>query len=79
MDRLQILALYDWADGACFRHPCKGTVPTAVVGVLHPPAVGEREVRACAECVIALEEERRERARRGESGMHPDADRRVAE
>lgn len=64
MDRQQILDLYDWADGVCFRHPGKGTVPTTVVGTLHPPAVGEREVRACTECVIGMEDIRREQAAR---------------
>jgi len=64
MDKQQILDLYDWADGVCFRHPGKGTVPTAVVGTLHPPAVGEREVRGCAECVITMEDIRREQAAR---------------
>lgn len=64
MDRQQILNLYDWRDGTCFRHPCKGTVPTAVVGVIHPHADGEYEVRGCADCVIAMEDIRREDAAR---------------
>jgi hypothetical protein len=64
MDRQQILDLYEWAPGVCFRHPAKGEVPTAVVGVVHPRAAGEREVRGCAECVLTLEGARREQAAR---------------
>jgi hypothetical protein len=64
MDRTQILDLYEWTDGACFRHPGKGDVPTTVVGVIHPREDGEREVRACGECVIAMEVTRREEAAR---------------
>jgi hypothetical protein len=62
MDRQQILDLYAWDDGVCFRHPDKGEVPTAVVGYVHPLADHEREVRACAECVITMDHIRRERS-----------------
>jgi hypothetical protein len=62
MDRQQILDLYDWSEGVCFRHPSKGRVPTAVVGAIHPRDDREREVRACRDCVIALEGTRREQA-----------------
>jgi hypothetical protein len=71
MDRQQILALYDWADGVCFRHPSKGEVPTTVVGVVHPRADGEKAVRGCAECVIAMEDVRREEAARRGSRYRP--------
>ena len=71
MDRQQILDLYDWAPGTCFRHPSKGEVPTAVVGTIHPQACGEREVRGCAECVIAMEDIRREEAARTGSEYRP--------
>lgn len=64
MDRRQILDLYDWADGICFRHPARGEVATAVVGVIHPQPAGEKEVRGCADCVIAMEDIRREQAAR---------------
>jgi len=64
MERQQILDLYDWTDGLCFRHPSKGVVPTAVVGVVHPRQDGEREVRACQECVVRMEDIRREEAAR---------------
>jgi hypothetical protein len=64
MDRQQILDRYRWALGVCFRHPRKGQVPTAVVGHIHPQAAGEREVRGCEDCVIAMEDMRREEAAR---------------
>lgn len=71
MDRQQMLDLYTWQLGICFRHPGKGEVPTAVVGVIHPVAEGEHEVRACAGCVIALEDIRREAAARSGSEYKP--------
>lgn len=71
MDRQQILDLYEWEDGVCFRHPDKGVLPTAVVGVIHPRADGEREVRGCADCVIAIEDMKREEAARSGSGYEP--------
>lgn len=64
MDRQQILDLYEWRDGTCFRHPSKGMVPTTVVGFVHPRSDGEREVRGCEDCVIAMEDIRREDAAR---------------
>lgn len=64
MDRDRILALYDWQPGVCFRHPEKGEVPTAVVGVIHPRADDEKAVRACGDCLIAMEDIRREEAAR---------------
>lgn len=63
MDREQILDLYEWTDGTCFRHPARGVVATAVVGVIRPEG-GEREVRACKECVLTMEDIRREEAAR---------------
>jgi len=64
MNRQQILDLYDWQPGVCFRHPGKGEVPTALVKKLHPRGDGEHEVRACEQCVIAIEDVRREMAAR---------------
>lgn len=64
MNRQQILDLYDWKSGTCFRHPGKGAVPTVIVGVIRPREDGEREVRACAECVVMMEDIRREEAAR---------------
>lgn len=71
MDRQQILDLYQWEPGVCFRHPDKGELPTAVVGAIHPRADGEREVRGCADCVIAMEATRREEAARSGSEYEP--------
>lgn len=71
MDREQILDLYEWHPGICFRHPGRGEVPTAVVGVVHPREDGEREVRACEECVVMMEDIRREDAARSGSGYEP--------
>ncbi|GGW98442.1 hypothetical protein [Streptomyces chartreusis] len=71
MDREQILSLYEWEDGVCFRHPSKGEVPTAVVGHVHPREDGEREVRGCAECVIGMEDIRREDAARSGGEYEP--------
>lgn len=71
MDRQQILNLYEWSDSVCFRHPCAGKIPTAVVGVIHPRADGDKEVRACADCVIAMEDIRREEAGRSGNVYRP--------
>lgn len=71
MDRQQILDLYDWAPGICFRHPGKGEVQTALVKVLHPRGDGEHEVRACQECVVAIEDARREMAARSGKSYEP--------
>lgn len=71
MNRQQILDLYTWRDGVCFRHPGKGRVPTAVVGAIHPREEGEHEVRGCEECVVAIEDERREMAARSGSEYEP--------
>jgi hypothetical protein len=71
MDRQQILDLYDWAPGTCFRHPERGEMPTALVGTIHPRCDGEHEVRACADCVIAMEDARRETAARPGSEYEP--------
>jgi hypothetical protein len=64
MDREQILDLYEWRPGICFRHPCKGKVPTARVGLVVLPDKGGHEVRACGDCVIALDDMKRESSSR---------------
>jgi hypothetical protein len=71
MDRQQILSLYEWQPGTCFRHPCKGEVQTAVVGSIHPRGEVEREVRGCEDCVIAMEGIRREEAARSGGEYEP--------
>lgn len=62
MDREQILALYAWATGICFRHPNADEVETTAVKKVHPRHGGEEEVRACRACVLAIERDRREAA-----------------
>lgn len=64
MDRQQILGLYEWEPGVCFRHPSKGEVPTAHVETIRPSAGGLQDVRACGECVIDMEEQRKALAAR---------------
>lgn len=59
MDREEILSLYDWQPGVCFRHPGKGEVPTAHVKTIRPRAGGREDVRACEDCILELEAERR--------------------
>jgi hypothetical protein len=63
MERQQILDLYEWRTGVCFRHPSKGRVPTAHIKTIRPPAGGLQDVRACEECVVSMEDKRRDAAR----------------
>lgn len=69
MEREQILDLYDWELGICFRHPAKGEVPTAHVETIRPPAGGIQDVRACEECILDMASQRA--ATRGERCQHP--------
>ena len=71
MNRQQILDLYDWQPGVCFRHPDDGEVPTALVRVLHPRDTDEHPVRACEGCVIAIEDAKREMAARSGGTYEP--------
>ena len=71
MDHQEILSLYQWRAGVCFRHPEKGTAETAAVKTLHPRGEDDRVVRACADCVIAIEQARREAADRAGSVYEP--------
>ncbi len=71
MDPQEILSLYVWRTGICFRHPEKGAVDTAAVKTLRPRGEEERVVRACADCVIAIEDARREEAARAGSVYEP--------
>lgn len=63
MDRRDILALYEWATGDCFRCAQAG-VGTTYLGELNPPGGGHYEIRICQECVLELEEERQRYAER---------------
>jgi hypothetical protein len=67
MNRQQILDLYTWAPGICFRHPELGLQSTALLSTLHPRRRAAEEVRACRGCVAAIEADRREAAR--EAGL----------
>lgn len=71
MDRQQILDLYEWAPGVCFRHPAQGEQTTALVKTLHPRTGGDEELRACAECILHLEAERERAAAAGGVGYKP--------
>jgi hypothetical protein len=66
----QILALYDWSTGDCFRCANKA-VDTTLVAVMCPPADGRQEVRACQRCVLALEAMRRRAAQRRSEPYEP--------
>lgn len=64
----QILDLYTWETGVCFRHPGEGRQPTAYLRTIHPAAGGAEELRACRGCVVALEAEKCRAAER--AGIH---------
>jgi hypothetical protein len=63
MDRTQILDLYEWETGVCFRHPSTGEVATAHVKTVHPRDGGAEDVRACRPCILDMEREREAVAR----------------
>lgn len=64
MDSGQILDLYPWEPGICFRHPAEGEVPTTHVATIRPPAGGLQDVRACRDCVLRIEADRAAAAER---------------
>ncbi|WPO70173.1 hypothetical protein [Streptomyces sp. KN37] len=65
MDREQLLGHYEWSVGVCFRHPAAGGTETTVIKTLYPPDGGREVVRACQECVLRMESQRREAALEG--------------
>lgn len=72
MEEDEILALYRWAPGRCFRHPACGETETALVKTIHPQSTSPpAEVRACRDCVLALEGDRREAAVRARVRYEP--------
>ncbi|MEH0417769.1 hypothetical protein [Streptomyces sp. B21-083] len=71
MDRQHILDLYEWRPAICFRHPGRGVIDTTVVKTIHPRDDDDREVRACQECVMAMEDMQREAAARSGSDYEP--------
>jgi hypothetical protein len=70
MDSGNILDLYEWAPGACFRCARSG-VDTAVVGLLRPPEGAPQEVRACYSCLLRLESEKEDAAKRADLPYTP--------
>jgi hypothetical protein len=58
MEREQILALYEWSMGVCFRHPGAET-DTTVIKTLQPQFDPEEQIRACRPCILAMEAARR--------------------
>ncbi|MFD7616547.1 hypothetical protein [Streptomyces sp. NPDC059802] len=62
MDGQQLLDLYIWKAGVCFRHPAEGIADTTVVKTIHPRMGPTEEVRACRACVVAMETTRCVRA-----------------
>ena len=71
MERDQILDLYNWQSGVCFRHPGRGVIETAHVKTIRPRADGDKEIRACRECILAMEDIRREEAARSGREYEP--------
>ncbi|MFF6847184.1 hypothetical protein [Streptomyces antimycoticus] len=63
MDRGEILGLYEWAIGVCFRCATANTATTHL-GEIDPPAGDHYDIRACEKCLVELEEERRRYAER---------------
>jgi hypothetical protein len=61
VDEDEALAQFEWAPGVCFRHPSRGQVDSTQIEVLHLRAGPDVPVRACRECVLHLEADRRRR------------------
>jgi hypothetical protein len=62
MDSREILSLYEWTPGLCFRHPSRGQVDTTPISTLHPRTGRAMQVRACRACVTDMESARRRAA-----------------
>ncbi|MDQ0791925.1 hypothetical protein [Streptomyces sp. B1I3] len=58
MDHQQILGLYTWELGTCFRHPGAGELETTVVQTLRTRLGSVEHIRACPSCVVAMEAKR---------------------
>lgn len=52
-----ILALYDWEMGNCFRCACADVYTTRLDEIVTPSG-DAYDLRACGECILALERER---------------------
>lgn len=66
----EILALYDWASGDCFRC-AKTDIDTTLIDEVHPRIGGTAEFRACRVCVLAIEDERKRVAARQRQEYQP--------
>ncbi|GAA0454441.1 hypothetical protein ACFQ2B_28040 [Streptomyces stramineus] len=67
IDRDEIIALYVWAPGSCFRC-ARREVDSAKLGTIDTPIGDRYEIRACRSCILDLEKERQRQAdRRGEN------------
>lgn len=66
-----ILRLYEWAPAVCFRHPRLGEIATTRVAVLRPQTGPDRDVHACAECVLAFEVAKQAAAKRAGEEYSP--------
>ncbi|WP_327413707.1 hypothetical protein [Streptomyces sp. NBC_01233] len=71
MEPAELLPLYEWAAGTCFRHPGLGQVETAHLKTLHPRTGEELDIRGCRECVMTLEAQRERAAVRSGSVYEP--------
>lgn len=67
----QILDLYEWQPGTCFRHPDRGEIDTAALRTLHPRDTGDAVIRACRDCILHMEDTRRQAAERAGSDYEP--------
>lgn len=71
MEPAELLALYEWAAGICFRHPGLGEVETAHLKTLHPRTGEELDIRGCRECVLILEGQRERASARSGCSYQP--------
>lgn len=70
MDDEEILSLYRWATGPCFR--CAHTdLDTTRIRQIDTPIGVHYDVRACRACILDLEAERQRRAARANGEYTP--------
>lgn len=70
MDREDVLNRYVWTSGSCFRCARLGVLVTDL-DLIQTPAGATYVIRACQECVLALEDERQRAARRAQRTYEP--------
>ncbi|MEV6548047.1 hypothetical protein AB0M57_04965 [Streptomyces sp. NPDC051597] len=66
----EILALYPWTLGECFRCAMADLFVTRI-GAISTPAGDDYILSACGSCVLILEEERRRHAAGGRGRYKP--------